>query len=50
MKKEIITEYLVQVLREKNQGLLFDEAEREARSAMEYYEDIKKAEIKFLQE
>lgn len=50
MKKETITEYLIKVLMAENPGKLFDEAEGEARAVMMYYEQVKKAEIMYLNE
>jgi len=47
MNKETITKYLIDVLIEDEKRLP-DEAKREAEAIMMYYEQIKKAEIRFL--
>jgi hypothetical protein len=47
MRSETITKYLIDVLIEEYKRLP-DEAKREAESVMMYYEQIKKAEIRFL--
>jgi hypothetical protein len=50
MHQETIKKYLIKVLILENPGKLDDEAEREAEAVMMYYEQIKRAEIMFLNE